>query len=84
MTQRERILDYIKKHGSITPMDAFNDLGITKLATQVSLMIRNGIDIEKKFEKGTNRFGEPVYFMRYSFPKESNNGGTQDVCKDNH
>ena len=28
-TQAERVLDYIKKYGSITTLDAFRDLGVT-------------------------------------------------------
>ena len=36
MTQREQILLYLHTFGSITPMEAFADLGITKLATRVS------------------------------------------------
>ena len=71
MTQKERILNYIDQFGSITPLEAFKDLGITKLATQISLMIRqDGIEFKKEFEKSKNRFGEPVHYMRYSFPKE--------------
>lgn len=66
MTQNERIIQYIKEFGSITPMEAFRDLGVTKLATRVSEMSRNGIDFEKQFVKGKNRYGEPVYYMRYS------------------
>lgn len=66
MTQRDRILDYIDRHGSITPMDAFKELGITKLATQISYMRRDGIKIKKEFEKGKNRFGEDCHYMRYS------------------
>lgn len=70
MTQKERIANYIDQFGSISPMEAFMDLGITKLATQISSMIReDGMDIEKKYEKTKNRFGEPVYYMRYSWPK---------------
>ena len=38
MTQSERILKYINDFGSITPMQAFGDLGITKLATRISEM----------------------------------------------
>lgn len=67
MTQNERILSYIKEFGSITPMEAFRDLGITKLSTRVSDMSRNhGIEFEKTYTKGKNRFGEPIYYMRYS------------------
>lgn len=69
MTQKERILNYIEQFGSISPLEAFRDLGITKLATQISLLIRfDGVEIEKKYEKAKNRFGEPVHYMRYSFP----------------
>ena len=45
MTQRELILNYIKDFGSITPLEAFADLGITKLATRISEMRRDGIAI---------------------------------------
>ena len=67
MTQRQRIIEYMNKYGSITPLDAFRDLGITKLATQVSYMIRDGYSIEKSYEKSKNRFGETCHYMRYSF-----------------
>lgn len=67
MNQRERILDYIREFGSISPMEAFGDLGITKLATQISYMrLHEGIEFEKTFVKTKNRFGEPVHYMRYS------------------
>ena len=67
MTQDERILRYIDEHGSISPMEAWNELGITKLATRVSYMSRHcGIEFEKHFVKSRNRFGEPVSYMRYS------------------
>lgn len=65
MTQHERILDFIDRHGSITPMDAFLDLGITKLATRVSELIRGGVRIEKTQKSGKNRFGETVRYMEY-------------------
>ena len=66
MTQEERIIDYIRKFGSISPMEAFQDLGITKLATRVSEMSRKGVEFNKCLEKTRNRFGESVSYMRYS------------------
>lgn len=65
MTQKDEIERYIREHGSITPMDAFNDLGITKLATRVSEMKRDGIRIIGELEKEKNRNGKKVQFMRY-------------------
>lgn len=66
MRQSDRILEYINEFGSITPFDAFYDLGITKLATRISEMSRSGIEFEKRYVKSKNRYGEPVYYMRYS------------------
>ena len=57
MTQHEMILAYIDRFGSISPMEAFNDLGITKLATRISEMRRKGHEFEKKPESRKNRFG---------------------------
>ena len=69
--QKERVCDYIERYGSITPLDAFRDLGITKLATVISQMkSENGITFYKYYEPSYNRFGEKVYYMRYWLDKE--------------
>lgn len=65
MTQREQILLYIKTYGSITPMEAFA-LGITKLATRISEMRRDGIEFKIETVKSLNRFDKPVRYARYS------------------
>lgn len=64
--QHERILQYLDEFGSITPMEAFSDLGITKLSTRIGEMIRKGVKIEKTMEVSKNRFGEKVSYMRYT------------------
>ena len=43
MNQKERIINYMKNNGSITPMEAFSELGITKLSTRISEMTREGV-----------------------------------------
>ena len=70
MTQCDRIIEYIKTFGSISPLEAFRDLGITKLATRISEMRKTGMEFEQEYMKSKNRFGEDVYFMRYYLPKE--------------
>lgn len=65
MTQEERVTNYIDRFGSITPLNAFNDLGITKLATVISNMKKKGTKVFQNFEASYNRFGEPVHYMRY-------------------
>ena len=71
-TQKERIKDYINRFGSISPLEAFRDLGITKLATRVSEMKRDGMVFHTEFETGKNRFGEKTHYARYSWRKETN------------
>ena len=65
MTQGERIIDYMERHGSISPMEAFTDLGITKLATRISELRKSGVEIDKDYEESLNRFGDKVCYMRY-------------------
>ena len=65
MTQGERILKYIDEKGSITPMEAIMELGVTKLATRISELQRGGEKIEKRYVTGLNRFGEKVQYMEY-------------------
>ena len=67
MTQREAIIEYITEFGSITPMQAFSDLGITKLATRISEMRKDGWTFKIETVKKKNRYGKPVYYCKYSF-----------------
>lgn len=41
MSQHDLIVEYFKHNHSITPMEAFEQLGITKLATRISEMKQN-------------------------------------------
>ena len=71
-TQREQILNYIQMFGSITPMEAFADLGITKLATRISEMRRDGLNFKIESVKTKNRFGKTVHFAKYSMEENVN------------
>lgn len=64
MTQHQMILNYISEHGSITPMDAFA-IGITKLATRISEMKRQGYEFSQKMEHTKNCYGKTRRYMRY-------------------
>ena len=65
MTQHELITAHINTFGSITPMEAFGEYGITKLATRISELRRQGVQIHGEMVEGKNRFGQPIRFMRY-------------------
>ena len=70
MTQHDRIREYISDWGSITPMEAFRDLGITKLSTRIGEMIAAGEKIKKETEYSVNRYGDKVHYCKYSFCRE--------------
>jgi hypothetical protein len=70
-TQKQLILDYIADFGSITPMEAYS-LGITKLATRISEMRKEGMQFKIETIKGKNRYGKATRYARYSFPNEIN------------
>ena len=59
------ILCYLMEFGSISPMEAFSDLGITKLSTRISEMKVLGIRFDQDYEYRQNRFGGNVHYMRY-------------------
>lgn len=71
VTQRQLIINYIKDFGSITPMEAVFDLGITKLATRISEMRADGMEFRIEMVNDKNRYGKPTRYARYSFPKEA-------------
>ena len=65
MTQHQKIIEYMRKNGSITPMEAIIYIGCTKLATRIGEISRGGTQIEKEMVYSTNRDGEPIRFMKY-------------------
>lgn len=71
MTQKQRVINYINTFGSISPMEAFMDLGVTKLATVISNMRYNDhIIVYQKYTEAKNRYGESCYYMRYWLNQE--------------
>ena len=65
-TQKELIFNYLSEFGSITPMQAFTDLGITKLATRISEMKRDGLRLRTEAVRSKNRYGKDTMYARYT------------------
>lgn len=65
MTQRERVIQYIKDFGSITAWEAMKELGIMQLAARMCELKDEGYEFLKSTEKGTNRYGDPCHWTRY-------------------
>ena len=65
-TQAEAIRQYIDDFGSISPMQAFQDLGITKLATRISEMRKNGEELNVIYVPYQTRYGKRTRYAVYS------------------
>ena len=70
VSQKKMVLDYISEFGSITPLDTFKDLGVTRLAAVIFELKEDGHDIHTERERGKNRYGQTVRYVRYSFGKD--------------
>lgn len=64
MTQHDKILRYLETHERITPMIAFAELGITKLATRISEMQRLGYHFDKTMIR-EKRGKKTICYMSY-------------------
>lgn len=66
MTQRDRILTYMHDEGSITALEAVRELGVLQLSARLVELEKRGYRFDKKQESSLNRYGEKVYYTRYS------------------
>lgn len=65
ITQCQRIINYIKEFGSISTMQAFTDLSITRLASRIHDLKRQGFPIVSSPGTAKNRYGETVHYSVY-------------------
>ena len=69
-SQVERVLAYIKEFGAITTLDAFRDLGITRLSARIYEIKELGYQVETERITSKNRFNETVHYLKYSLIEE--------------
>lgn len=70
--QTDRVLAYIHEFGSISQLEALRDLGVMRLASRISDLRKQGVDIVSWREAVKNRYGEKCYIKRYGI------GGDED------
>lgn len=63
--QQKRILKYIGSRGSITRIQAYNELGITELPKRVSELKQKGVPIGDEWVEVQNRYGEKTRVKAY-------------------
>ena len=67
---KERVLKYMLDFGSITHSEAYDDLGVARLAAVICNLRKDGYQIITNDEHGTNRYGDKVTYARYTFAKK--------------
>lgn len=63
--QAKLVLDYMKGAGGITSLEAFRDLGITRLSAVIFDLKAAGVPIAKETVTSTNRYGDKSRYARY-------------------
>ena len=66
MTQNDRLLRYLRTHKSITPMEAWDQLGIYILGARIHDLKKAGHIIDSRNATVQNKFGEDCQVAMYS------------------
>lgn len=79
-TQCILVLEYMEKHGSITPLDASIDLGIERLGARIYDLRKRGWVINDEWAVVLNRRGKKCRVKKYSLGGDTN--GEETRCDD--
>ena len=64
-------MKYMKEEGSITPLDAIREFGITRLSARIwELKHNEGVRIKSATEVSKNKYGKSVNYSRYSLVQD--------------
>lgn len=69
-SQADRLLEHFKRGGTVTSLEAYQQHGITQLATRISELEAQGHIINRTWIKVTNRFNEVCRVKEYSMAAE--------------
>ena len=72
MTQGEEILDYLKKHETITRFEAACELHIFELSSRIGELEKKGHVFSKKRCTAKNKNGRKTHFTIYKLEGENN------------
>ena len=69
-TQCDKVLAYMRQFGSITQLQALQDIGCMRLASRISDLRYQGYAIGRRMKTSKNRYGESVSFAEYYLIEE--------------
>ena len=64
--QCRQVLEHMLKHGFITHMRAEAAYGITRVASRIDDLRKDGYEIDVEMVTTVNRYGKPARFAQYS------------------
>lgn len=64
-SQTDQVIDHLKQHGEITPMEALAEYAIMRLAARVLDARKRGMEIATEIVTERNRYGQAVRFAKY-------------------
>lgn len=69
-TQKQRILEYMRTHGFITPIEALRDIGCMRLGARIWDLRHDGYTIRSRRIDYRNEHGEAKHFTAYILEEE--------------
>ena len=69
-TARDRVLDHLEEHGTITSWEAIQNYGITRLSEYIRLLRSDGCVITSNWTENINRYGDKVRYVVYELKEE--------------
>ena len=69
-TQCQKVLAYMREFGSITQLQALQDIGCMRLASRISDLRQQGFAIGRRIKTSKNRYGDSVSFAEYYLIEE--------------
>lgn len=69
-TMKERVLEHLEKHKTITSWEAYSKLGCTRISEYIRQLRRDGYVIASIWTENINRYGDKVRYVIYEMKEE--------------
>lgn len=67
LNQYDMVLAYLRKFGSITPIDAYREFAVMRLGAIIYELRKDGYNIQTEYTTSKNRFGSKVTYATYLY-----------------
>ncbi len=64
-TARDRVLEHLEEHGTITSWEAIQNYGITRLSEYIRQLRLDGYMIASNWTENINRYGDKARYVVY-------------------